>query len=295
MSTPATTAATSLPGAGPGSPRSAALEIARARIGYEHRIVCDDVNFSVPRGGFTAIIGPNACGKSTLLRAVARILPYEAGSITLEGREISKIPTKQLATRLGLLPQSSLSPDGIRVADLVARGRYPHQSMFDRWSAADERIVVDAMSATGVGELSGRLVDELSGGQRQRVWVAMVLAQQTPVLLLDEPTTFLDITHQFGLLELFETLRQQLDRTIVTVLHDLNQAARYASHLIVMKDGGVVTAGPPAEILTAELIDEVYELPCRIMADPETGAPMVIPKADLTRQPRGSSAPHTKE
>lgn len=273
----------------------AALEIAGARVGYEHRIVCNDVSFSVPAGGFTAIIGPNACGKSTLLRAVARILPYQAGSIALEGREISKIPTKQLATRLGLLPQSSLSPDGIRVADLVARGRYPHQAMFDRWSETDERIVVEAMAATGVGELSGRLVDELSGGQRQRVWVAMVLAQQTPILLLDEPTTFLDITHQYGLLELFETLRRDLDRTIVTVLHDLNQAARYASHLIVMKDGGVVTAGPPDEILTAELIDEVYELPCRILADPETGAPMVIPKAELARPSRGSSIPDTKE
>lgn len=277
------------------SPAAAAIEITGARVGYEHRIVCEDVSFSVPAGGFTAIIGPNACGKSTLLRAVARILPYAAGNITLEGREISKISTRQLATRLGLLPQSSLSPDGIRVADLVARGRYPHQSMFDRWSEADEQIVVEAMEATGVSELSGRLVDELSGGQRQRVWVAMVLAQQTPVLLLDEPTTFLDITHQYGLLELFETLRRDLDRTIVTVLHDLNQAARYASHLIVMKSGGVVTAGPPAEILTAELIDEVYDLPCRILVDPETGAPMVVPKAVLARPSRGTSTPHAKE
>lgn len=269
-----------------GSSTSAAIDMRGARVGYEHRIVCADVTCSIPRGEFTAIIGPNACGKSTLLRAIARILPYEAGNILLEGQEISSIPTKQLATRLGLLPQSSLSPDGIRVADLVARGRYPHQSMFGRWSEEDERVVREALAATGTSELSGRLVDELSGGQRQRVWVAMVLAQQTPVLLLDEPTTFLDITHQYGVLELCETLRRELDRTIVAVLHDLNQAARYASHLIVMKDGGVVAAGPPSEVFTAELITEVYELPCRIVTDPETGTPLVIPRAELLRAPR---------
>ncbi|WOF24109.1 ABC transporter ATP-binding protein [Microbacterium betulae] len=258
-----------------------AIEVAGVRVGYDRRVICEDVSLTIPAGGYTAIIGPNACGKSTLLRAVARILPHAVGSILLDGQDISSIPTKKLATRLGLLPQSSLSPEGIRVADLVARGRYPHQGMFDRWSKTDEQIVVEAMAATGISDLSGRPVDELSGGQRQRVWVAMVLAQQTPTLLLDEPTTFLDITHQYGLLELFETLRRELERTIVVVLHDLNQAARYASHLIVMKDGDIVTAGPPSEIITAELIDEVYELPCRIVPDPETGAPMVIPKAVL--------------
>ncbi|GAA1608860.1 hypothetical protein GCM10009828_040660 [Actinoplanes couchii] len=167
------------------------------------------------------------------------------------------------------------------MADLVARGRYPHQGRFDRWSRDDERIVAEAMAATGVTALSGRPVDELSGGQRQRVWVAMVLAQQTPTLLLDEPTTFLDITHQYGLLELFGKLRRSMGRTVVVVLHDLNQAARYASHLIVMKDGAVVTAGPPAAVITEELIDKVYELPCRVLPDPETGAPMVIPRAGL--------------
>lgn len=256
-----------------------AIRLDGVRVGYDRRVVCDDLTLTVPTGSYTAIIGPNACGKSTMLRAIARILPYRSGSILLDGEEISAIPTRALATRLGLLPQTSLAPEAIRVADLVARGRHPHQSMFDRWSQADEAIVVEAMEATGVSGLSGRLVDELSGGQRQRVWVAMVLAQQTPVLLLDEPTTFLDITHQYGLLELFEILRRNLHRTVVIVLHDLNQAARYASHLIVMKDGDVVTAGPPAEIITEELIDEVYKLPCRIVPDPETGAPMVIPRA----------------
>jgi iron complex transport system ATP-binding protein len=256
-----------------------AIRLDRVQVGYDRRVVCDDLSLDVPTGGYTAIIGPNACGKSTMLRSIARILPYRSGSILLDGDEISQIPTRSLATRLGLLPQTSLAPEGIRVPDLVARGRHPHQRAFDRWSRADETIVAEAMRATGVSDLSGRLVDELSGGQRQRVWVAMVLAQQTPVLLLDEPTTFLDITHQYGLLELFEVLRRDLDRTIVIVLHDLNQAARYASHLIVMKDGDVVTAGPPSEIITEELIEDVYSLRCRIVPDPETGAPMVIPRA----------------
>lgn len=249
------------------------------RVGYDQRVVCEDVNLRIREGSYTVIIGPNACGKSTLLRAVARILPHRAGSVLLDGRDIATIGTRDLATRLGLLPQSSIAPEGIRVADLVARGRYPHQSMFDRWSKHDEEAVVAAMAATGVTQLSGRLVDELSGGQRQRVWVAMVLAQQTPVLLLDEPTSFLDITHQYGLLDLFETLRSELSRTVVVVLHDLNQAARYADHLVVMRDGAIVTAGTPEEVITEDLIAEVYQLPCRVLPDPETGAPMVVPRS----------------
>lgn len=255
------------------------IQLDGLQVGYDRRIVCENLSLEVPTGSYTAIIGPNACGKSTMLRSIARILPYRSGSILLDGDEISRIPTRALATRLGLLPQTSLAPEGIRVADLVARGRHPYQKAFDRWSRADEAIVAEAMAATGISALSGRLVDELSGGQRQRVWVAMVLAQQTPVLLLDEPTTFLDITHQYGLLELFQVLRRDHDRTVVIVLHDLNQAARYASHLIVMKDGNVVTAGPPSEVITEDLIEEVYELPCRVVPDPETGAPMVIPRA----------------
>ncbi|UVY84107.1 ABC transporter ATP-binding protein [Brachybacterium sp. NBEC-018] len=257
----------------------AALSTRSLRVGYEQRVVCEGVDLRIERGSYTAIIGPNACGKSTLLRAAARVLPAMSGSVLLDGTDIRTVPTRRLATRLGLLPQTSLAPDGIRVADLVARGRYPHQGMFDRWSATDEAAVVAALEATGTGDLAGRLVDELSGGQRQRVWVAMALAQETPVLLLDEPTTFLDITHQYGLLELFERLRSELDRTVVVVLHDLNQAARFADHLVVMKDGAVVAAGPPGEVLTAELVEEVYDLPCRVMPDPETGAPLVIPRA----------------
>ncbi|MBY0687880.1 ABC transporter ATP-binding protein [Microbacterium marinilacus] len=264
---------------------TAALRTIDVRAGYDKRIIVDGVDIAVARGSYTAIIGPNACGKSTLLRAVARVLPVADGAILLDGTDIHAMPTKRLATRLGLLPQSSLAPDGIRVADLVARGRHPHQGMFDRWSTEDEAAVTAALEATGTSDLSGRLVEELSGGQRQRVWVAMALAQQTPVLLLDEPTTFLDISHQYGLLELFETLRSQLQRTIVVVLHDLNQAARYADHLIVMKDGEVVASGDPSEVLTAELVERVYDLPCVIQPDPETGTPLVIPRRVLRSGP----------
>ena len=260
-----------------------AVRTVAVRAGYDKRIIVDGVDITIARGTYTAIIGPNACGKSTLLRTIARVLPALDGAILLDGDDIHRLPPKQLATRLGLLPQTSLAPDGIRVADLVARGRYPHQGMFDRWSAEDEAAVTAALEATGTADLSGRLVDELSGGQRQRVWVAMALAQQTPVLLLDEPTTFLDISHQYGLLELFETLRSELRRTIVVVLHDLNQAARYADHLIVMKDGAVVASGEPARVLTAELVEDVYDLPCRIQPDPETGTPLVIPRRVVRR------------
>ncbi|MEH0059501.1 ABC transporter ATP-binding protein [Auritidibacter ignavus] len=260
-----------------------AVRTVAVRAGYDKRIIVDGVDITIARGSYTAIIGPNACGKSTLLRTIARVLPSLDGLILLDGDDIHRLPPKQLATRLGLLPQTSLAPDGIRVADLVARGRYPHQGMFDRWSAEDEAAVTAALEATGTADLSGRLVDELSGGQRQRVWVAMALAQQTPVLLLDEPTTFLDISHQYGLLELFETLRSQLRRTIVVVLHDLNQAARYADHLIVMKDGTVVASGEPAQVLTAELVEDVYDLPCVIQSDPETGTPLVIPRRTVRR------------
>ncbi|MGV0347238.1 MULTISPECIES: ABC transporter ATP-binding protein [Corynebacterium] len=254
-----------------------AIQVESLTVGHNRRVISEDLSLIVPEGGYTAIIGPNACGKSTLLRAISRILPYEQGRVLIHGADIAHVPTRRLATRLGLLPQSSFSPEGIRVEDLVARGRHPHLGIFGRWSKADDDAVVEAMAATGISDLSGRQVDELSGGQRQRVWVAMVLAQATPILLLDEPTTFLDIAHQYGLLDLFERLRRNMGRTIVAVLHDLNQAARYATHLIVMKDGKVVTSGPPADVITAELIEHVYELPCRIAPDPETGSPMVIP------------------
>ncbi|MFD6139505.1 ABC transporter ATP-binding protein [Promicromonospora sp. NPDC060271] len=255
-------------------------------LGYDKRVISRELSVEIPDGSFTMIVGPNACGKSTLLRALSRLLPPSAGQVVLDGRAISSYRAKEVARVLGLLPQSSLAPDGITVADLVARGRHPHQSMIRQWSPADEQAVHAAMEATGVTELSGRLVDELSGGQRQRVWVAMVLAQETPLLLLDEPTTFLDIAHQIELMELLADLNSD-GRTLVTVLHDLNQAARYGTHLIAMRDGAVVAQGPPAEIVTAELVEEVFGLPCVVVPDPVTGTPSVTP-VGRSRDRRGA-------
>jgi ABC-type cobalamin/Fe3+-siderophores transport system ATPase subunit len=233
----------------------------------------------IPDGSFTVIVGPNACGKSTLLRSLARLLKPSAGHVLLDGAQISSYPAKEVARRIGLLPQTSIAPDGITVLDLVSRGRYPHQSLLRQWSDTDEAAVSAALAATKTSELSGRFVDELSGGQRQRVWVAMSLAQETPLLLLDEPTTFLDIAHQVELLDLFADLNVAGERTLVAVLHDLNQAARYATHLIAMRDGHIIAQGAPNDIVTAEMVHEVFGLRCRILPDPESGTPLVIPLA----------------
>ena len=255
---------------------TSSLTAAGITLAYGKRTISSGLSLDIAPGSFTAIVGPNASGKSTLLRALARLLAPREGQVLLDGRDLADHGSKELARMLGLLPQTSIAPDGIRVADLVARGRFPHQGAFDRWSARDEEAVASAMAATGVTELSGRLVDELSGGQRQRVWVAMALAQQTGVLLLDEPTTFLDIAHQVTALELFRELNLG-GHTLVAVLHDLNQAARYASHVVVMSDGAIVAHGAPADVITADIIGRVFELPCRIISDPESGTPMVIP------------------
>ncbi|WP_156366334.1 ABC transporter ATP-binding protein [Microbacterium sp. No. 7] len=262
-----------------GGPRRAEspLRAEGVTLSYDRRVIAEDLSVDVPEGSFTVIIGPNACGKSTLLRALARVLAPAAGTVLLDGKTIASYPPKEVARRLGLLPQTSIAPDGITVADLVARGRHPHQGMFRQWTRADEQAVADALAATSTTDLSGRLVEELSGGQRQRVWVAMVLAQQTPLLLLDEPTTFLDIAHQYELLDLLRRLHRAGERTLVAVLHDLNQAARYADHLIVMRDGAVVTSGRPADVLTAALVEDVFGLPCTIIPDPHTATPLVVP------------------
>ncbi|KAM9861662.1 ABC transporter ATP-binding protein [Leucobacter sp. BZR 635] len=245
-------------------------------LGYSDEPVISDLTLEVPDGSFTIIIGPNACGKSTLLRGLARLLKPSAGSVLLDGTAIHSQKSKEVAKRLGLLPQSSIAPDGITVADLVSRGRFPHQNAMRTWSQVDEVAVAQAMDATNVTELSRRLVDELSGGQRQRVWVAMALAQQTGHLLLDEPTTFLDIAHQIDLMELFAQLHRD-GATLVAVLHDLNHAARYASHLVAMRDGQIVAQGDPREIITEQLVEAVYDLPCRVIEDPVSGAPLVLP------------------
>ncbi|WP_407360675.1 ABC transporter ATP-binding protein [Microbacterium sp. LBN7] len=255
---------------------STRLHAERVTIGYDRRTISTDLTVAIPDGSFTVIVGPNACGKSTLLRALSRLIRPEKGDVVLDGKEIHSYRAKEVARRVGLLPQSSLAPDGIRVSDLVARGRYPHQTLMRPWSDDDQTAVDEAMAATGITELSARLVDELSGGQRQRVWVAMVLAQQTPLLLLDEPATFLDIAHQIELLELLTDLHEG-GSTLVAVLHDLNHAARYATHLIAMKDGEVVAEGRPSDIVTAELVEEVFGLPCVVVPDPITGKPSVVP------------------
>ncbi|WP_269779780.1 ABC transporter ATP-binding protein [Chromobacterium phragmitis] len=265
------------------APAPAALDLPRLsgdglRLGYRQRVICERLNLRIPDGAFTVVIGPNGCGKSTLLRSLSRLLKPLDGQVRLDGRDIHSQPAKAVARQLGLLPQSAVAPDGITVADLVARGRYPHQSLLRQWSREDENAVNEALKATGTAELADRLVDELSGGQRQRAWVAMALAQQTPLLLLDEPTTYLDIAHQIELLELFRTLNRDGGRTLVAVLHDINHACRYATHLIAMKDGRIVAEGAPSRIVSAELIEQVFGLPCLIIEDPVSHTPMVIPR-----------------
>ncbi|MEM9131970.1 MAG: ABC transporter ATP-binding protein [Actinomycetota bacterium] len=256
------------------------LEAQRLTLGYGPVTVIDDLSVDVPPGEITAVIGANGCGKSTLLRALARLLRPSGGAVLLDGKEIHRYPSKKVAQRLGLLPQSPRAPDGISVADLARRGRYPHQKLFEQWSADDEQAVQRAIELTGTQELAARPIDELSGGQRQRAWIAMTLAQETPMLLLDEPTTFLDIAHQVEVLDLLRRLNRTEGRTVVMVLHDLNHACRYATHLVALADGVIAAQGRPVEVITPELVSEVFGLDVVVIDDPVTGGPLCVPKVD---------------
>ncbi|MEU2907143.1 ABC transporter ATP-binding protein [Streptomyces globisporus] len=246
-------------------------------LGYGDRTVVDSLDLAVPPGRITVIVGANACGKSTLLRSMSRLLAPRAGRVVLDGKEVHRLPAKELARTLGLLPQSPVAPEGITVSDLIGRGRHPHQGIFSRWNEQDDAAVAAALEATHTEPLAERAVDELSGGQRQRVWIAMALAQQTDLLLLDEPTTFLDASHQIEVLDLLTDLNRSRGTTIVMVLHDLNLAARYADHLIALADGGLHASGTPSEVLTEETVRAVFDLDSRIIEDPVSGRPLMLP------------------
>ena len=247
-------------------------------LGYTSSDVIAHLDVDIPTRKITMIVGANASGKSTLLRGLARLLAPRGGQVTLDGRAVQDMKTVDVAKVLGLLPQEPVAPDGITVGDLVGRGRYPHQGWFRRWSSKDDQVVATALAATGTADLVDRRVAELSGGQRQRVWVAMALAQDTDLLLLDEPTTHLDISHQVDLLDLLTDLNRTSGTTIVVVLHDLNLACRYADHLIAMKDGAIVAEGSPCDVIDAGLVKQVYGMACEVVPDPVSGTPMIIPR-----------------
>jgi len=246
-------------------------------LGYADRTIVENLTIAIPPAQFTVIVGANACGKSTLLRGLARLLAPKSGSVYLDGKAIHELPSRDVATLLGVLPQTPVAPDGITVADLVGRGRYPHQGWFRQWGAADDAAVAAALQATDTLDLAGRGVDELSGGQRQRVWIAMALAQETELLLLDEPTTFLDISHQVEVLDLLTDLVQQRGRTVVAVLHDLNLACRYADHIVAMREGRIAAAGAPGEVVTAALVKDVFGMDAEVALDPVSDTPMIVP------------------
>jgi iron complex transport system ATP-binding protein len=246
-------------------------------LAYDRRTVVHGVDFALPAGEVTVIVGANGCGKSTLLRGLGRVMRPTQGRVELDGTDLRRLRPRDVATRLGLLPQQPTAPDGITVADLVGRGRHPHQGTFRRWSAGDAEAVSHALALTDTHALAGRRVDELSGGQRQRVWIAMMLAQDPGIMLLDEPTTYLDIAHQVEVLDLLADLNAGRGTTVVMVLHDLNLAARYAHHLVVMKEGRVLRCGRPGDVLDADCVREAFGLESRVLVDPVAGCPMVVP------------------
>ena len=260
-------------------PRTGQVRLAaeHVRLAYDERVVVDDLDLQLTEGSFTAIVGPNGCGKSTLLRALGRLLRPTSGQVLLDGRAIARTPTREVAKVLGLLPQSPVAPEGLTVADLVARGRHPHQSWLRQWSRDDEAVVGEALAWTGLTAFADRPVDALSGGQRQRAWISMALAQETDILLLDEPTTYLDLAHQVEVLDLVDKLHADLERTVVMVLHDLNLAARYADYLVAIAEGRVHVAGSPEDVLTEDNVRQVFGLESRVITDPTSGRPIMLP------------------
>jgi iron complex transport system ATP-binding protein len=263
------------------------LEARGLTLGYGAEPVVEGLDLRVLEGGITAVIGPNGCGKSTLLRALGRLLAPRAGAVLLDGKALRDLPTREVAKHLGVLPQAPTAPEGLTVGDLVARGRQPHQSWWRQWSREDEAAVAEALSWTGMLELADRPVDALSGGQRQRAWISMALAQGTDVLLLDEPTTYLDLAHALEVLDLVDRLHDERGRTVVVVLHDLNLAARYADELVVMAEGRVVAQGHPGAVLSAALLHDVFGLEAEVVDDPVSDRPMVVPvgRRHVTRRP----------
>ena len=253
-------------------------------LAYGERPVVHDLSLHVPDGKVTVIVGANGCGKSTLLRGLARLLRPVSGSVLLDGEAIHRLSTKQVARTLGLLPQNPVAPEGVTVVDLVGRGRHPHQGAFRRWTREDEAAVAQALELTDTLELADRPVDELSGGQRQRVWIAMALAQGTDLLLLDEPTTYLDVAHQVEMLDLLAELNTSRGTTVVMVLHDLNLSARYADHLVALREGQVAAEGAPDDVVTEELVRSVFDLDCRVITDPVSHTPLVVPVGRSQRE-----------
>lgn len=246
-------------------------------LGYGDKIIIDELNLTIPKGEITVFIGGNGCGKSTLLRSLARLLKPQEGSILLDGKEIAQMSTKKVARQLAILPQSPVAPEGLTVLQLVKQGRYPHQNWLQQWSEADEKAINYALEATGMKEFKDQKVDSLSGGQRQRAWIAMTLAQDTDIILLDEPTTYLDLSHQIDILDLLYELNQNEQRTIVMVLHDLNLACRYADHIVAIHDKKIYKQGDPDSIITPALVHSVFGLQCQITCDPISGTPLCIP------------------
>ena len=264
------------------SPSEPMLHAAGVTLGYDRHTVFDGLDLHIEAGTVTTLIGANGCGKSTLLKAFGRLLAPSAGEIRLAGTSVRQLSARAVARRLAILPQKPLTPAATSVRDLVMRGRHPHQTLLRPWSAHDARLVDDALAAAGMTELADRDVTALSGGQLQRAWIALVLAQDTPVILLDEPTTFLDLSHQLEVLRLVRRINADQGSTIVMVLHDLSLAARYSDRLVVLHEGRVLADGDPWQVITPEVLGTAFGLDALVIADPASGRPMVVPLEPTT-------------